>query len=138
VRLNGPKAVIHGNRDRKPINAVDGKVKDLVVELKTGKYPGTNFSHFTELLERLEGIALSRPTVHRILRQTEIASPKRKRKIRNHKLRARKDCPGLMVHLDASPYYWLDGDELTLHGAIDDATNLLKFFINNIIFTPFA
>jgi len=27
-----------------------------------------------------------------------------------------------MVQLDASPYSWLEGEELNLHGAIDDAT----------------
>ncbi|MDO9461210.1 MAG: hypothetical protein Q7N95_14025 [Alphaproteobacteria bacterium] len=122
VRLNGPGAIVHGNRERKPINAVDDKVKDLVVELKTKKYGGTNFSHFTELLEEKEGMVLSRPTVHRILREAGIASPKKKRKVRAHHYRKRMDCPGMMVQLDASPYEWLGGQELNLHGAIDDAT----------------
>ena len=78
VRLNGPKKVIHGNRKRKPVNAVAGKVKDLVVELKTGKYAGTNFSHFAELPEEREGIDISQPTAHRILRSAGIASPRKK------------------------------------------------------------
>ncbi|MFZ3105811.1 MAG: hypothetical protein WA105_00335, partial [Candidatus Hydromicrobium sp.] len=125
VRLNGPVAVIHGNRSRKPVNAVEDKVKDLVVELKIGRYTGTNFSHFTELLEEREGITLSRPTVHRILRSAGIASPKKKKKIRAHHYRKRKDCPGIMVQLDASPYIWLGGEELSLHGAIDDATGMV-------------
>ena len=65
----GPEAaVIHRNRARKLKNAIDSKSKKLVVELKVTKYTGANFIHFTELLERFEGIALSRPTVHRILR----------------------------------------------------------------------
>ncbi len=68
VRLNGPKAVIHGNRARKPVNAVDSKIKDLVVELKITRYPSTNFSHFAELLSEREEVSLSRPTVHRILK----------------------------------------------------------------------
>ena len=72
VRLNGPVTVIHGNRKRKPVNAVEDKTKDLVVELKTRKYAGTNFSHFAELLEEREGITLSQPTVHRILRSAGI------------------------------------------------------------------
>ena len=125
VRLNGPVAVVHGNRSRKPKNAVDGKIKNLVVELKTGKYPGTNFSHFRELLEEKEGIALSQPTVHRILRDAGIKSPKKKKKIRAHRYRKRKDCPGIMVQLDASPYILLGGEELSLHGAIDDATGMV-------------
>ncbi|MFZ3386113.1 MAG: ISNCY family transposase, partial [Candidatus Hydromicrobium sp.] len=123
VRLNGPGATVHGNRERKPINAVDDKVKDLVVELKTKKYGGTNFSHFAELLAEREDIIISQPTVHRILRDAGIASPKKKKKIRAHRYRKRKDCPGMMVQLDASPYGWLGGEDLNLHGAIDDASS---------------
>jgi len=123
VRLIGPKAVIHGNRKRKPANATAGNVKDLVVELKTKKYAGTNFSHFAELLEEREGIAISQPTAHRILRDAGIASPRKKKKIRAHRYRKRKDCAGMMVQLDASPYAWLGGEDLNLHGAIDDATS---------------
>ncbi len=67
VRLNGPKAIIHGNRSRKPINAAENKVKDLVEELKTKKYGGTNFSHFTELLEGREDIMLNCSTVKKEL-----------------------------------------------------------------------
>ena len=130
VRLNGPKALIHGNRKRKPVNAVDGKTKDLVVELKTGEYSGTNFSHFAELLAEREGITLSQPTVHRILRSAGIVSPRKKKKVRAHRYRKRKDCPGMMVQLDASPYRWLGDQELSLHGAIDDASsNILGLYL---------
>jgi len=123
VRLIGPKAVIHGNRKRKPTNATDDKVKDLVVELKTKKYSGTNFSHFTELLEERENIIISQPTAHRILRSAGIVSPRKKKKIRAHRYRKRKDCPGMMIQIDASPYSWLGGEDLNLHGAIDDASS---------------
>ena len=122
VRIYGPGALIHGNRKRKPKNAVEDKIKDLVVELKREKYAGTNFSHFGELLAEREDIGLSRPTVHRILKGAGIVSPKKKKKVRFHYYRKRKACPGMMVQLDASPYQWLGGIKLTIHGAIDDAT----------------
>ena len=123
VRISGPGAIVHGNRKRKPANAVAGNVKDLVVELKREKYTGTNFSHFAELIAEKEYIDLSRPTVHRILANAGIVSPKKKKKIRAHRYRKRKDCPGMMVQLDASPYPWLGGEDLNLHGAIDDASS---------------
>lgn len=123
VRTFGPGAVIHGNRERKPINATGNMVKDLVVELKKDKYQGTNFSHFTELLGEREGISLSQPTVHRILRGAGIKSPRKKKRVRAHRYRKRMDCPGMMVQLDASPYPWLGNGELNLHGAIDDASS---------------
>jgi len=123
VKLNGPKEVVHGNRKRKPINAVADNIKDLVVELKREKYAGTNFSHFAELIAEREDVAISRPTIHRILRAAGIESPKKKKKTKTYHYRKRKDCPGMMVQLDASPYKWLGGEDLNLHGAIDDASS---------------
>jgi len=125
VRISGPGAIVHGNRKRKPANAVAGNVKDLVVELKREKYAGTNFSHFQELIAEKDGISISRPTVHRILADAGIVSPKKKKKTKTYRYRKRKDCPGMMVQLDASPYEWLGGEDLNLHGAIDDASSTI-------------
>ena len=122
VKRFGPSAVTHGNRARKPVNATENNVKDLVVELKRGKYQGSNFSHFTELMAEREDICLSKPTVYRILTGAGIKSPKKKKRARTHHYRKRMDCPGAMVQLDASPYPWLGNQELALHGAIDDAS----------------
>lgn len=122
VKEIGPAAVMHGNRQRKPANATDNMVKDLVVELKKDKYEGTNFSHFAELIFENEKIHLSQPTVHRILAQAGIKSPRKKKRVRAYRYRKRMDCPGAMVQLDASPYEWVKGMKLNLHGAIDDAT----------------
>jgi transposase len=122
VSLFGPQAAVHANRNKKPANTTEPNLKAMVVNLKKDKYADANFTHFTELLKEVEDITLSRPTVHRILRAAGIVSPRKKRKIKAHRTRARKDCPGLMVHLDASPYAWLGPDELSLHGSIDDAS----------------
>ncbi len=130
VRLSGPIAIMHGNRERAPINKVENTVKDLVVKLKYEKYQGTNFSHFAELLKERENIVLSQPTVHRILRNAGLFSPRKKKKIRAHHYRKRKDCPGMMVQFDSSPYSWLGGMRLALHGAIDDASsNVLGLYL---------
>ncbi|MBA7711250.1 ISNCY family transposase ISHahy13 [subsurface metagenome] len=73
---------------------------------------------------------MSQPTVHRILRSAGIVSPRKKKKVRAHRYRKRKDCPGMMVQLDASPYRWLGDQELSLHGAIDDASsNILGLYL---------
>ncbi len=123
VKKIGPEATIHGNRARKPINATKEMLKDLVVELKKDKYQKANFTHFSELIAKNEKIHLSQPTVHRILTEAGIASPRKKKKVKSHHYRKRVDCPGAMVQLDASPYPWLGGGKLNLHGAIDDASS---------------
>jgi hypothetical protein len=73
-------------------------------------------------------------TVHRILTQAGIKSPKKHRKRKSHHRRKRKPQKGMLVQIDASPHEWIIGGELfTLHGAIDDATGeiLALFFTPN-------
>ena len=53
----GAGALAHGNRDRRPHNAVPEAVAAAVVRLAATRYPGTNHTHLTELLEEQEGLA---------------------------------------------------------------------------------
>ena len=48
VKIFGPGAVVHGNKDRKPANATDDNVMNLVIELKRNNYEKANFTHFAE------------------------------------------------------------------------------------------
>jgi len=130
----GPAFIIHKNRGRKPQHTLPDEVRMKVVELKQTKYKEANFNHFVELLEEHEGIKVSYASVHRILTQAGIKSPKKHRKRKSHHRRKRKPQKGMLVQIDASPHEWIIGGELfTLHGAIDDATGeiLALFFTPN-------
>ena len=74
-RRDGPEALAHGNRGRRPHNAVPETVAAAVVKLASNGYAGANHSHFTELLQEREGIELSRPTVRRILTKGRHGQP---------------------------------------------------------------
>ena len=74
-RKESPAALAHGNRGRRPHNAVPEDAAAAVVRLASNGYAGANHSHFTELLREREGIDLSRPTVRRILVKAGIGSP---------------------------------------------------------------
>ncbi len=67
--------VKHGNEGRSPSNAVSAETRQRVAELARGKYAGFNDSHLHEKLTEVEGLVLSRPSVHRILREAGIKSP---------------------------------------------------------------
>ena len=130
----GPAFIIHKNRGRKPQHTLPDEVRMKIVELKQTKYQEANFSHFVELLEEHEDIKVSYTSVHRILTQAGIKSPKKHRKRKSHHRRKRKPQKGMLVQIDASPHEWIIGGELfTLHGAIDDATGeiLALFFTPN-------
>jgi len=127
VKEQGPGFIIHKNRGRKPSHAISEELRDTIVKLKKSKYKEANFKHFKELLEEHEDISLSYPSVHRILTQAGITSPKKHRKPKAHHRRKRKPQEGILVQIDASPHTWIiEGKPLSLHGAIDDATGKIS------------
>jgi transposase len=124
-RREGPSAIAHGNRGRKPFNTIQEELKQQVVELASNKYYGFNQQHFTEKLTDKEGISLSRSTVRRILLTQGIRSPQKRRAPKHRSRRERYPQEGQLLQTDGSPHDWLEGrgPELCLIGAIDDATN---------------
>ena len=123
-RKVGPAALAHGNRGRRPHNAIPEVAAAAVVKLASNGYAGANHTHLTELLREREGIDLSRPTVRRILTKAGIGSP-RSRRSQQHRFR-RRGMPqeGMLVQIDGSNHPWLEdrGPKLTLLIAVDDAT----------------
>ena len=75
-RERGKEAFIHGNRGRKPAKAIPDKTRKEVLDLYRLKYMDANFTHFTELLSKKEGICLSVSCVSSILEDADILSPR--------------------------------------------------------------
>jgi len=119
----GRQSLAHGNAGREPANRTPERVRERVLTLRKGKYEGFNDQHFTEKLEG-EGLAVSRSSVRRWLREAGIGPVKRRRPTRHRRRRDRKAQSGLMVLWDGSRHEWLEdrGPVLCLIGAIDDAT----------------
>jgi len=124
-RKSGPAGLVHGNRGRTSDRAIDADLRDRVLELALNRYAGANDTHLCELLADREGIELSRSSVRRILRSAGVASPRRRRAPKHRSRRERMAAEGLMLQLDGSRHRWLGADraEMTLLGAIDDATS---------------
>jgi len=120
----GPAALVHGNRGRRPVHTLDLGLRSRVIALADGLYAGCNDQHLTELLAEREAIALSRSSVRRILRAAGRRSPQRRRARRHRSRRERMPQAGMLLQVDGSRHQWLgpDGPWLTLVGAIDDAT----------------
>ena len=123
-REQGAAALAHGNRGRRPHNAIPPAQAAAVVELATQRYEGANHTHFTELLSEREGIDLSRPTVRRILTKAGIGSPRSRRSPQHRFRRQRMPQSGMLVQLDGSHHAWLEdrGPKFALLLAVDDAT----------------
>ncbi len=123
-RRDGAAALVHGNRGRKPRNAVPEDVAAAAVILASGKYAGFNHSHFTEVLAEREGIQLSRQTVSRLLNRSGLASAKQHRPPKHRVRRERMPQEGMLLQVDGSHHRWLEdrGPRFVLLLAVDDAT----------------
>ena len=124
-RQDGAAALAHGNRGRRPHNAIAPAEAAAVVELAAHRYEGANHTHLTELLREREGIDLSRPTVRRILTKAGIGSPRSRRSPQHRFRRQRMPQAGMLLQLDGSHHAWLEdrGPKFALLLAVDDATS---------------
>ena len=128
-RLEGAAALAHGNRGKKPNNALGGDLKKQVLELARVKYFGFNHQHLTEKLNECEGISLSRSSVRRILLGDGMSSPRRRKAPKHRSRRPRYPQEGMLLQIDGSEHDWLEGrgPYLTLIGAIDDAVGTVPW-----------
>ena len=128
-RKEGAAALAHGNRGRKPHNALDGGLKKRVLELAQSTYASCNTQHFTELLSEREHIAVSRSAVRMILLAAGLRSPRKRRPPKHRSRRERYPRQGMLLQIDASRDDWLEGRDpyLSLIGAIDDATGKVPY-----------
>jgi len=128
-RKEGAAAIAHGNRGRKPANALPESVRRKIVELAKFPYTGFNHQHLTEKLSEREGILVSRSTLRNILLAAGISSPRKRRPPKHRSRRERYPQEGMLLQTDGSPHDWLEGrgPVLCLIGAIDDATSKVPY-----------
>ena len=124
VRKEGAAFLIHKNKGQPSPRALSGEEKKKIQELYQSElYRGANFLHFSELLSEHEGIDYCYTTIHKALTESNIESPKKRRRFKPHRSRKRKPQEGLLIQIDASPFKWFGGNAMySLHGGIDDAT----------------
>lgn len=124
-RKEGAAGLAHGNRGRRPANKLNESIAAEILQLARGEYHDYNDSHFTEELGERHGIQVSVPTVRRIRRSQGLRSPRKRRAPRHRRRRQRYPQAGMLLQVDGSKHDWLEGRGpwLTLHAAIDDATN---------------
>jgi transposase len=125
VKEYGAAALIHKNSLKPPYNALTQQRKDRILEIrKLDIFKSSNFAHFRDLLDEHFDIQISYATLHKLMTDQKIVSPKKKRKYKPHRRRKRLPQAGLMLQLDGTPFAWFNKSKTMycLHGAIDDAT----------------
>ena len=76
----GKAGFVHGNRNTKPINALDKSISEDIILLYKNKYQDWNFSHFKEFLKNEENIDVSYNFIYKTLTKEGILSPKARKK----------------------------------------------------------
>ena len=76
----GKAGFVHGNRTRKPVNALDNSISEDIILLYKTKYYDFNFSHFKEFLKKDEKIDVSYDFIYKSLTKADILSPKARKK----------------------------------------------------------
>src|SRR6266478_1099260 len=120
----GAKGLLHRSRGRPSLRRLARRLRQRVATLLTPTYLVFNDWHATEKLQEVEGLAISRATVHRWRRALGRPAKHRRRPRQYRARREPRARMGALVQLDASPFDWLEarGPAMSLHGAIDDAT----------------
>lgn len=128
-RKEGAAAVAHGNRGRKPVNALGEALRERVLESARTKYVGFNHLHMSEMLRDEDKLPVGPSSVRRILLEAGMASPRKRRPAKHRSRRVRYPKEGMLLQIDASPHDWLEGrgPVMSLIGGIDDATGTVPF-----------
>jgi transposase len=119
----GPEGILHGNRGRRPANAVASDIRDEVIQLYEEEHAEFNFAHYADHLAEEHDVRVSAATVRRWLRGKGLGRPARRQKTHRRR-RTRKARFGEMLFLDGSPHPWFGpgSEPCTLVLASDDAT----------------
>lgn len=127
VRKRGLEGVIHGNRGNKHSRTYADGTKEKILHLVRGKYRDINDTHLVELLQKNEGIKVSRQWLRLLLRGAGIKPKRKRRRPKYRSRRERKEAFGMMIQIDASDHDWLEGrgPKMVLVGGIDDATGFV-------------
>jgi transposase len=126
----GMDAIVHGLVGKKSNHSLEAGVEQKILDLWTTKYraAGLNFNHFTEKLNEVETLEVSREKVRTLLRARGVADKPLGQGRKHRKARVRRERFGELIQQDTSPHDWLGiGTEFHAVVAVDDATSRLLF-----------
>lgn len=121
----GVSSMLHGNCGKQPAITINPSIKSKIIEIRLlPEYEECNTMHFKELLEERYSINISYTALSVLFKKSGIKSPRKRRKVKAHNRRKRKDCFGDLIQTDATPhpFFFGDNESYSLHGFIDDAT----------------
>jgi len=126
VSSHGVEGIVHGLLGRPSNNSLRKDIRDKIISLWKDKYKECelNFTHYTEKLNEVEGVKVSKDTVRTLLRKEKQVETKPRKRRKHRKERPRKERVGELLQQDTSPHDWLStGEQKHLVVIQDDATS---------------
>lgn len=122
--------VVHRLLGRPSNNMLSKEIKKQIISLWKEKYMDCelNFTHYTEKLNEIENIKISKDSVRKILREENLVTKKVRKRRKAHKERDPKERVGELLQQDTSPHDWLSiGETQHLVAIEDDATSKILY-----------
>ena len=128
-KQNGITGLIHANRGRTSNNKVDEAEITAAIKVLKEKYHDFHPTFAHEKLTKYHNVTFSVERLRQAMIAEDIWKPKRRKSVRNHQMRKRRECEGELIQIDGSPHDWFEGrgsvGMCTLLVYIDDATGKL-------------
>jgi hypothetical protein len=123
-RQIGAKGLLSQKRGKPSNHQIPKETKEQAVSLIHQYYPDFRPTLAQEKLSQRDHLFLSLGTVRKLMITYELWHPKRKKRLKLHQTRTRRQMLGEVVQIDGSDHDWFEGrrSRCTLLVAIDDAT----------------
>lgn len=141
VRLEGPAAIRHGNKNRPPCNKTAPEIEAGAMALMKQLYFDFNMRHAHDKLVEDHGLKVSYDTFVRWCRKHRVGRKKTRRPSKSRVARERMASRGMMIQMDGSTHAWNGREKWCLIGSIDDATSSVpacRFFESEDTFGTLA
>lgn len=110
IEKGGFLFLVHGNKNRPPVNKTHEVFKKKVQDLILEKYFDFNVCHLQEKLEEELGMKIVYSTLYRWCTEMKMVKNTHKnRRSKPRKHRHRMSQSGYMLQLDGSHHYWFGG-----------------------------
>lgn len=126
-RRHGIAGLVHKGRGKVSNRAIPDEEKKQMTDIISNHYADFGPTLAWEKLVEFHGIKYSDETIRKLMIEAQLWKARKRKIIRLHQLRERRECLGELVQADGSPHDWFEGrsPKCTLLVFIDDATGKL-------------
>ena len=127
-RMQGVEGLLSKRRGKPSNNRIKDSIREKIVEKLKTTYAECGPSFAWEKLVKQEKIDVSLETVRKIMMKEGLWESRKRKRLKIHQQRNRREHEGELIQMDGSPHAWFEerGPKCCLLGFIDDATSKIK------------